>query len=124
MADVAHGMMKVIVCGGRNYTDRYKVFRVLDDIMNFNEDHIFIFHGDCSGADELAHEWAVTRGFPVAAIPAHWDFYSKSAGPRRNGWMLELKPDFVVAFPGKDGTKNMIAQAEKAGVPVKVVTDG
>jgi ABC-type Fe3+-hydroxamate transport system substrate-binding protein len=38
--------------------------------------------------------------------------------------MLKLKPDLVVAFPGNAGTRNMIMQAEKAGVPVKVVTDG
>jgi len=39
--------------------------------------------------------------------------------------MLELgKPELVIAFQLNDskGTKNMIQQAEKAGVPVKLIT--
>lgn len=69
----------------------------------------------------LADDWAILRGCPVARVPAHWDFYSNSAGPRRNGWMLELQPDLVVAFPGQAGTRNMISQAQEKNIPVRII---
>jgi hypothetical protein len=33
----------------------------------------------------------------------------------------EGRPDLVIAMPGGRGTANMISQAEKAGVAVKVI---
>jgi ABC-type Fe3+-hydroxamate transport system substrate-binding protein len=44
--------------------------------------------------------------------------YGPSAGPIRNGRMLEYKPDLVIAFPGGRGTANMVKQARKAGIAV------
>ncbi len=115
-------MKKVLVCGGRNYTDTLLVFAVLDRIMDEHQDTIFIIEGGASGADQRAREWAEMRGMPCAEVKALWNFYSKSAGPRRNEWMLALEPDLVVAFPGNDGTRNMIAKATERGVPVNVVS--
>jgi hypothetical protein len=33
----------------------------------------------------------------------------------------EGKPDLVLAFPGGRGTRNMVGQAKRAGVPVEIV---
>ena len=109
-------MKKVIVCGGRIYADRYFLYEQLDIISEGQP--MFIIQGGATGADALARDWARVRGCPCAEVAADWGFYGKSAGPRRNGWMLELKPDLVIAFPGKSGTRNMVAKAEAAGVPV------
>lgn len=46
--------------------------------------------------------------------------YGKSAGPIRNQTMLDDgKPDLVLAFPGGRGTADMVAKAEKHGIPVR-----
>lgn len=115
-------MKKVLVCGGRHFTDTFKVFEVLDRIMNEYEDTVFVIQGGATGADQRAKEWAELRGMPCAEVKALWKFYDKSAGPRRNEWMLALGPDLVVAFPGNAGTRNMISKAEEHGYPVHRVT--
>lgn len=113
-------MKKVIVCGSRDYFDRMRVNYVLDRVM-YAEGPLFIIHGGARGADQLAGEWAADRGIPCAIVPANWKTYGKGAGPIRNSWMLELKPDLVVAFPGGTGTANMISQAKEKGVRVMEV---
>ena len=113
---------KVIVCGGRKYTDTERIYSVLDSLV-IREGSIFVIHGGAPGADQSAGEWAKQNGVPCAIVPANWNFYGKSAGGRRNGWMLELDPDLVVAFPGGVGTQNMITLAKKHGVPVFEVTE-
>lgn len=75
----------------------------------------------------MGGRYAEERGIPVRAFPADWTTHGKAAGPIRNSQMLkDGQPDLVVAFlgPNSRGTANMISQAEKAGVPVKVIHVG
>lgn len=107
--------MRVIVCGGRNYSD---VRRVEEQLETLNIR--LLITGGARGADELAYDWAMKRGCPVCVFPANWNVNGKAAGPIRNGWMLEHgKPDLVVAFPGGTGTLDMIHRARIAGVAVE-----
>ena len=84
-----------------------------------------VIHGGCSGADELAGEWAKANMVPEATypvLPEEWKAFGRSAGPMRNTRMLrDAKPDGVVAFPGGRGTADMVRQAEAAGVKVMKV---
>lgn len=112
--------MRVLVCGSRHYRDQERINRELSVIGNISE----IVHGGARGADTCAETFARDRGLPYSRFDANWELYGRAAGPIRNRRMLEEgKPDLVVAFlaPHSRGTKNMIEQAEKAGVPVKVV---
>ena len=109
--------MRVIVCGGRNYTDRDAVFRALDK-MHRGFLIEAVIHGNASGADRLGGEWATARGVANWPVPAQWSKFGKSAGPRRNQAMLGMGVDLVAAFPGGTGTKDMVRRAEKAGVRV------
>lgn len=113
-------MKRVIVCGGRKFDDRMLMAHVLDRVVE-QKGGIFVIHGGASGADKLAGEWAVSRGMPCAEVAAPWAVYGDGAGPIRNGWMLMLQPDGVVAFPGNAGTANLVKQARDAGVPVMEV---
>jgi YspA, cpYpsA-related SLOG family len=109
---------KIIVCGGRNYDDRDQLFRILDAAHLMNP-IILLIHGDASGADTLAKEWALKNDVFCQAYPADWEGLGRRAGPIRNQQMLsEGKPHLVVAFPGGKGTADMIKRAEIAGVPV------
>lgn len=106
--------LKVLVCGGREYTNRDKVFDVLDKIHNkYTIERII--HGDAEGADTLAREWAVENEIIREEYPAKWKTFKKegrlvkSAGPIRNQEMFnKSSPDLVVAFPGARGTQGMI----------------
>lgn len=110
-------MIRVLCCGGRNYNDLRFVILKLDELRSLHGE-LFIIHGGANGADTLCGQWAAERGFPVAVVPANWKFHDKKAGALRNGWMLELLPNIVVAFPGGYGTSNMIMQAKKLSIPV------
>lgn len=103
--------MIVLVCGGRDYAGDVTCLEQLPiDIL---------IHGDARGADKRAGNWANSKGIHTAAVRALWDVLGRQkAGPARNSAMLLLKPDYCVAFPGGNGTANMIKQCEKAGIVV------
>lgn len=77
-----------------------------------------VISGGATGADAAAAHWARSRCLACIVVKAEWRRYGHAAGPIRNGKMLDLKPDFVVAFPGRTGTADMVCQATKAGVEV------
>lgn len=120
--------LTVLVCGGRDYTDRNKVFEVLDRLhIGMRIDTIV--HGAASGADYFANLWARRRGVSQQRFPVNkedWRRLGNAAGPIRNGVMLKVsRPDMVVAFPGGRGTLDMVTKAKAAKVPVmEVLRDG
>lgn len=110
-------MIRVIVCGGRDYHAKVELFNALDAFHTKN--HIIeVIHGAARGADTLAGEWAASRMVPCTPVPADWEKYKKAAGFRRNEEMLKRSPGYVIAFPGGNGTAHMVEIATKAGVPV------
>jgi hypothetical protein len=110
--------MRVLVCGGRDYHDRARVFAVLDK-LHAEVGIDVIIEGGAKGADQLAAIWSDKPGVDLERFEADWENQGSFAGPMRNRRMLEIgQPDLVVAFPGGRGTANMIRQARKAGVEV------
>lgn len=115
--------MRILVCGGRHFTDKELLFEVLD-LFYKKHGPLVIIEGGAMGADYFARQWVRQRqklGWDVQGItvPANWRMHGKSAGPIRNQQMLdEHYPDKVVAFRGQKGTADMVARAHKAGVPV------
>ena len=110
--------MKILVCGGRDYHDRRNLFCALDKISQENSIDLLI-HGGATGADMLAGAWAKSKGLPVRIFEADWWTHGRAAGPMRNCRMLEEgRPDLVVAFPGGNGTTDMVSKAKKSGVRV------
>ncbi len=111
--------MRVLVCGSRHFNDYELLSSVLSEISIS-----VLIHGAARGADTLAGRFAEERGIPVESFPADWNAFGKAAGPIRNGQMLrDGQPELVVAFrhSSSRGTQNMIDQATKAGVPVKII---
>lgn len=109
--------MTIIGCGGRDYRDWGRVCCILD-WLHSQSPIARVVQGGASGADMLVAGWAIFRGIPVWACLADWDTDGKAAGPIRNAWMLEFRPQAVVTFPGGRGTANMRRLAMKAGVPI------
>jgi len=87
--------VRLIVCGGRDFKDADWLLKVLN-----------------------VKAWAESREIACETYPADWDKHGKAAGPIRNQEMLDQHPDFVLAFPGGNGTADMVARARRAGVPV------
>lgn len=106
--------IRLLVCGGREYDD----WRTLSKELAAHHPIAVLIQGDAPGADRLAHKWADANNVPTISFPANWK-QGRKGGPLRNAFMLkESKPDLVIAFPGGGGTKNMVALAVAAGVPV------
>ncbi len=96
--------MKVLVCGGRSYMNRRRVFEVLDSLHPK-----IIICGGASGADDIAVGWAKVNGKKAEIFFPDWTAFGPGAGPRRNQKMLkDGKPDVVVAFPGGKRTAAVI----------------
>jgi hypothetical protein len=109
----------VLVCGGRNYTDKLKVWAVLHELHSHHK-ITHIIQGGATGADSMAAAWAnSTNGVQNVCCDAPWPRDGKPAGHFRNVAMLALKPALVIAFPGGKGTADMVRIAKKARVPVR-----
>ncbi len=112
----------LLVCGGRDYADRARVFEVLDKAARRIE-VLAVRHGAATGADTLADEWATDRGYVPQPFEAEWEQYKRPgknpAGSIRNGKMLaDGAVVACVAFPGGTGTADMVRRCEAARVPV------
>lgn len=110
--------MRVLVCGGRDFSDRVFLNRVLL-VVDAKCPITTVIEGGAAGADRMARAWAERHGVEVVTFPADWELYGRRAGPVRNLKMLrEGRPDLVVAFPGGRGTAHMVRSAREAGVRV------
>ena len=110
--------MRVLICGGRDFTDWEYLEAILTPMSNTWPDHSVIVHGGAWGVDKLASAWAEFAGFPTEEYPADWEKHGKAAGPIRNKQMLDTGVDVVIAFPGGKGTAHMVSIAKKEGVKV------
>lgn len=109
-------MMKILICGSRNWTDREAIFEVIHNHMNAGD---ILIAGAARGADKIAEEIAGEhKGIFVESYPAQWGRFGKRAGYVRNIEMLNQNPDIVYAFPlGKSvGTWHTINEARKRGI--------
>ncbi len=125
--------VRLLVCGGRDFTDWSFLFAALN---SFDRDHFVdvVIEGECptrENADKLAAEWARAKRRRVAPFPVNHrlDGPWPGAGPRRNARMLRIgRPTHAAAFPRADGhigngTADMLAQLRVARVPIWLFDD-
>lgn len=111
--------MRALICGGRDFADAAKFYRLMDAMNEQYGPFACVIHGGARGADSLAGAFAVEHRLPLEIYRADWNVYGRAAGPIRNETMLsEGKPDIVFAFAGGRGTANMVALARASGVRV------
>lgn len=116
--------MKALICGDRNYVNKYLIREWLYKLRDWGYDTII--EGEARGADIIARNEAIKMGFIIERFPAQWEKYGRAAGSIRNRQMLtEGKPDFVLAFhnniKNSRGTKDMLRQAEGVGVQTLLI---
>ena len=115
----------VIVCGGRQYQYRNRVFSALD-LAHSQEEITLLVHGAYAspntgkllGTDRWADEWAQERGVAIEGHPADWLTWGRTAVSKRNREMVEAGAHTCIVFPGGRGTAAMIAVARASGMPV------
>ncbi len=117
--------IRLLVTGGRDYSDARYVSKVLHKyLQKAGVGKLCVINGGASGLDTLATDWCKANGVPCIVMPAAWEYYKKSAGPIRNSWMLTwCLPTHCRVFPGGSGTADMRKQALKANLIVRPKKD-
>lgn len=113
--------MKLLVTGGRDFDDYWKMCEALTPIEDGVE---VVIHGAAPGADSLASRWAYENKIDVLAYGAKWGRYGSAAGAKRNARMIRLHPDArVFAFPTEKsrGTWDCVNRAKAAGMIVTII---
>jgi predicted Rossmann-fold nucleotide-binding protein len=110
-------MIRVCICGGRDYTDKSRVYAILNRLLTIRSDFVII-SGGATGADSFAVDWAREKSHEYETYYADWKKHKKAAGPIRNRHMLKLGIDLLIAFPGGTGTADMMKICENSGVRV------
>lgn len=101
-------VIRLLVCGGRDFADKARLERVLDAVHRKHAIECLI-EGECPtdvNADKLARDWAISRGVPVEAVPVDHvlDGPWPGAGPNRNTRQLDKRPTHCTAFPTPTST--------------------
>lgn len=113
-------MFHVIIAGSRNFND-YEFLKQYMDFLLQNKQDIVVLCGEARGADSLGKRYALEKGFSVLSFPADWKRFGRSAGVLRNREMSKNADACVVFWDGfSRGSANMIAEAKRAGLALRV----
>lgn len=125
---------RILVTGSRDHIGAELIGRMLDWFVGEHAAnlppvllYVTVVHGGARGADEIAHQHAIARGWSTEEHPADWRQHGKAAGMIRNQEMVERGADICVGFPHADsrGTYDCLRRAEQAGIALRVVhSDG
>lgn len=119
--------MRIIVAGSRTFDDYPLLCETMDHLTRkLDKKKLVILSGGAKGADKLGEQWAFERRVgTVEVYHADWVKHGKAGGPIRNGEMTENADVLVAFWDGKSpGTKDMISQAKKKGLKVRVIYFG
>jgi len=96
-------------------------------VHEFGVDRLAVVHGDAKGIDSMVDVACEDLGIQRVRCPAPWKLRGDSAGPFRNGFMLDfVKVSRAVALPcdASVGTRGFISMCERRGIPCRVVELG
>lgn len=116
---------KVIVAGGREFTDYHKakqhiIEAINDGFLSWDDELVC---GMARGADMLGRDvWIHVLQNKIHEFPADWNKHGRAAGPIRNSEMGDFADKLIAFWDGESrGTKNMIDYMTKLGKPVRVI---
>lgn len=120
-------MFRIIIAGTRTFDDYALLRKTMCNLFGqVPTSQMEVISGHCpTGADRHGEVFARRNGIRLTLFPADWKKYGKAAGPVRNRQMVEYAaPDgyCVIFWDGKSrGSRNMIAEAKKAGLKTVIV---
>ena len=116
--------MKLVIFGGREFTNYQLLKSVLENTKTYQEGKItHVICGMARGADMLGKIWAEEKGYPVIQMPADWKQYGKAAGHIRNEAMIKVA-DGAIGFwepSSHRGTDDMVEQCKAHYLPYMLV---
>lgn len=113
--------MKIIIAGGRDYSDYKKLCSVCDNVMR-NLKKVEIVSGVAKGADSLGERYAKEHDIPIKQFPADWAEYGKAAGYRRNSDMADYADALIAFWDGTSrGTHHMIDLAKANKLKIRII---
>lgn len=124
------GLPRIIIAGSRSFDD-YQLLKGKMGTLTANFDKIVVVSGTQSlhvgngkyvGADYLGEQWAREMWHLLVRFHPDWDNHGKAAGMIRNAEMAKYATHLVAFWNGvSPGTKNMIEQAKKHNLKVRIV---
>ena len=108
-------MKKVLVFGGRKFTNYDALHRILDG--RYEGQEIKVISGLAPGTDQLGARWAKEHGHEVVPFRPDWKKYRKGAGIIRNTDMVnaldDVEDEAIGFWDGiSTGTKDTIDKLE------------
>lgn len=115
--------LKVIIAGSRDFSNYDLLREKCDNILSQVQGDIIVVSGTSKGADILGERYARERGYQIVYFAPNWRLYGAGAGPVRNREMAAYSDAAIVFMKqeGSKGSQNMIQQAEKWGLKVRVI---
>lgn len=114
-------MSRLLITGSRDWWDTHLLKTTIHFWVTLLLDEpVTLVHGNCPiGADALAEQYAIARGWQPEPVSADWTEHGLKAGPLRNQQMVDLGADLCLAFPlpGSKGTWDCARRARAAGIP-------
>ena len=110
--------MKVVIAGSRDITDYDILLKAIKECpFQITE----VISGRARGVDTLGEKYAEDYGLKLHLFPADWKRLGNAAGPIRNAQMADFADAVLCVWDGKSpGTKDMMNQARKRGLPLYV----
>ena len=111
--------MRLLLAGGRHLKDATLIRKALS-LIHIRTPICVLIHGGHVALGNIVEDWARDRDIHILRYPANWRLPGKRAEGVRNDFMLsDSRPDMVLALPGGDDTRALIAKALARGVPVR-----
>lgn len=111
----------VAIAGTRSIKNLQLIIDKLDELRIAGNNNTIIT-GCANGADNAARNYAFVKNVKIQIHEADWEKYGRAAGPMRNKQMIK-NASILICFWNliSPGTRNMITQATKKGIPILVV---
>lgn len=113
--------MKVLVCIGRDFTNKEQVYETLDQVVfmsSAESDYLpptVMYRVLPEESHNWARDWSRDRGYVSKAYSENRDTFEEHASIVRDTEMLEAGPSLIVTFGQEDGVKGFIRRAIKEG---------
>ena len=110
--------MKVVIAGSRDIIDYSILLKAIKECpFQITE----VISGRARGVDTLGEHFAEDYGLKLHPFPADWKRLGNAAGPIRNAQMADFADAVLCVWDGvSSGTKDMMNQAKKRGLPLYV----
>ena len=107
--------MLTIIAGSRSAREQDVLYAISQ--CPWRDQITKVISGTAMGSDRFGELWAQRVGIDVLRMPAEWNLYGMSAGPRRNKEMAQNSDCLIAIWDGSSrGTQSMLGYARKYGL--------